>query len=135
MTSSVAVKKEREAFLEDPSLPHYGWDGSRLERGRDFDWLVANDPDFSHWLLSKVSESTDASFVKAALFYYSSISEDWDTFEQIVQSTKNEVMEKEVILGQGDVLAIVTLREWIEQRLKDANKSVGQIAGTGGATD
>ncbi len=127
-----SVRKEREAFLADPTLPRYAFDGAMVG-GSHYLYLAGKDAGFGEWLLATVPTSNDPNLVAAALSYFAWKKPDREKFERVVREMKASLLKAEVADGNTDVIWTVTLAELIEEirgEKKWAEAAAEKVAGS-----
>ncbi|MCZ6674198.1 MAG: hypothetical protein O7C75_14810 [Verrucomicrobia bacterium] len=82
---------------------------------------MENDPKFGDWSPSIVPTTGDPFIAKAALWYYV---DNPEKFEQVVETLNNELLDREVIWGWTDSIAIMPHQEWIILSRRVGDKSL-----------
>jgi hypothetical protein len=117
------IARERNAYLLDPSIPRYGYDGKLTPGGRHYFYLFQHDSEFGDFLLREVPKARDARVVVAALTFFTSKKPDRRKFDKVVASLNPALLDQEVDLSGTDVIMMVPLREWIDEAKKRANQT------------
>lgn len=129
MSPEGKIASERDAYLGDPSIPHYGYDGKLTLGGQHYLFLFQHDPAFGDFLLGEVPKAHDARVVVAALTFFSSKKPDRKKFDEVISSMNPVLLDQEVDLSGSDVIIMVPLREWIDETKKEASKKLPVIEG------